>query len=428
MRTAGLLIVALVSFVPWARGQVLRTSEVLATARQDLRVQQTEQLALETSSLRFHDPWLKGVEARVGIRGSTLGDTIYGYIRNEDLYGLQITTNSFREIKRQKAYKTAQVNAFTAEKTVFLEEALLARYEALAGLHYAGMQVEALEMRAALLQKKQELLRLSAEKGFEIRVKEVVSTEEDRLKTANSLMEARQQYKLWEAKIRQFLDTEQPISIDTSDFISIRKIAQFAQLPATAAAPPEIAWRERVSDLEQARHLYLHSQNRQIFNSIRVNYDDPLYLTRPNRFNTFNNFSVRVGLTLPMPGNNNYSSSRAMISWREAQLSAQRAAQQYDTQGALQREHLAGLLQFYENLELQQAQSLIPGLLANEALRAVLSPMELVELEITQQQLTLRTLETARDATFSYIRLLNLSGLLVQAPPVNWLSERGEGW
>lgn len=426
MKPTALLIVALVSVVSWAQGQV-RTAEVLATARQDIRVQHSEQLARDASALRFHDPWLKGVEARLGIRGSTLGDTIYGYLRNEDLYGLQITTNSFREIKRQKAYKTAQVNTFAAERTVFWEEALLARYQALAGLYYAGRQVEALEARAALLLKKQELLRRTAEAGLDLRVKEVISTEEDRLKTANSLLEARQQYKLWEAKIRQFLGTEQPLSIDTSDFISIPKIAQFAQLPA-AAAPPEIAYRERVSDLEQARYAYLHSQNRQILNSLRVNYDYPLYLTRPNRFNTFNNFSVRIGLTLPMPGNNNYSSSRAMLNWREAQYSAQRAAQQFNAQSALQREHLAGLLRFYENLQLQQEQSLIPGLLANEALQAALSPMELVELEITQQQLTLRTLETARDATFSYIRLLSLSGLLVQEPPVNWLSEQGKGW
>lgn len=426
MKKRGLLIVALVSVVFWVQGQV-RSAEVLATARQDIRVQQSEQLARDASALRFHDPWLKGVEARLGIRGSTLGDTIYGYLRNEDLYGLQITTNSFREIKRQKAYKTAQMNTFAAERTILLEEALLARYEALAGLHYAGRQVEALETRAALLLKKQELLRRTAEAGLDLRVKEVISTEEDRLRTANSLMEARQQYKLWEAKIRQFLGTEQPVFIDTSDFISIPKIAQFAALPA-AAAPPEIAYRERVSDLEQARYAYLHSQNRQIFNSLRVNYDYPLYLTRPNRFNTFNNFSVRIGLTLPMPGNNNYSSSRAMLSWREAQYSAQRAAQQFEGQSAVQLEHLAGLLRFYENLQLQQEQSLIPGLLTNEALQAALSPVELVELEITQQQLTLRTLEAARDATFSYIRLLSLSGLLVQEPPINWLSEQGGAW
>lgn len=428
MKSPGIIVVALLGFAHWGTGQV-RSADVLATARNDVKVVQRQALTREASALRFHDPLLRGIEARLGIRGSTLGDTIYGYLRNEDMYGLQITANSLREIKRQKAYKTAQVNALAAEEQIAWEEALLTRYEAIAGLHYALKQAEALEKLAALLARKHELLRLSAEKGLDIRVKDVISSEEDRLKTSNNLMEVRQQGMLWMTHIRQFLGTEDKVTLDTSDFISPWKIAQYLQLlPPAPVAPPEIAYRERESDLAQARYRYLHSQNRRIFNSLRVNYDYPLYLTRPNRFNTFNNFSLRIGLTVPIPGNNNYSSSRAMLDWREAQLSAQRTAGQYDAQRVRQRAHLSGLIEFYDNLLLQQQQSLIPGILADEALRTALSPMELVELEITQQQLAMRSIEAARDIAFSWIRLLSLSGLLVQNPPVNWLSEQGEGW
>ncbi|MBP8238430.1 MAG: hypothetical protein KAX50_00585, partial [Saprospiraceae bacterium] len=102
LAAVGLLFAGLLSAQP------LRIADVLAGVDNDVRVRQSQELAEFATSLRYHIPILREVEARVGIRGSVLGDTIYGYLRNEDIYALQIETNSFREIKAQKNWRNAQ--------------------------------------------------------------------------------------------------------------------------------------------------------------------------------------------------------------------------------------------------------------------------------------------------------------------------------
>ncbi len=428
MKAILLACFTLLPFLPKIAAQV-STSEVLATARQDIRVQQSEKMAQTASSLRFHLPLLREVEARVGFRGSVLGDTIYGYLRNEDIYGLIISPNSLRVIKSQKAFQQAQINVYSAQRQMYLDEALILRYEALVGWYYAEQEAAGQKTLLDLLAKKLELLRLTAEKGLDIRVKDVVDTEEDRLKAVHGLMDAQQEHAMCLARIRQFLGTVEEVVPDTGDFVSLATISRFVQFSDSVAyAVPGTAFRERVGALEAVRLRLQNAQNRQIFTDLRISYDYPLYLTRPNRFNTFNNFSLRVGLTLPLPGNNNFRRSNAMLDLKEAQMSAQRFAQNTREEARMERMRLSRLLDIYNSCRLVEAESLIPGMLANPELIAMLNPMDLVDLEIARQQMTLRTLETARDATLSYVRLLYLSGLLGRDPPVNWLSEQGAAW
>ena len=84
--------------------QKTTTKTVLSTALKDDRLTRNQQLITLAQGLKFNIPIIKEVQLRLGINGSVLDDTIYGYVRNEDVYGLQLSTNSFREIRQQNMY------------------------------------------------------------------------------------------------------------------------------------------------------------------------------------------------------------------------------------------------------------------------------------------------------------------------------------
>lgn len=410
--------------------QPLRIADVLAGADNDVRVRHSEELAELATSLRYHAPILREVEARIGFRGSVLGDTIYGYLRNEDLYALQIETNSFREIRAQKNWRSAQINALLAEKDLYIEDALFIRYEVCAAWRDLVLKQEAEEQLLQLLKQKQHLLRISAAEGLDLSIKEVISVEEDLLDLQNKLLQTNHVLQNNLLKIKQFTNIQEDgIVLDTSHFITVKEITVYLALSETEALPgAAVRFRNVRGELSEAAFQNARAQNQQIFNSLRINYDYPLYLERPSRFNTFNNFSVRIGLRLPLAGNNNFRSSRAMVEWRENELTAQRTAELIAAQRAQQRLQLAQLIGIYHNYLDQERQSLAARLLADPAMEGTMTAKERVDMEIIQQKLRLRHISAAADVTQAYLQLLLLDGRLSAGERKNWLSKLDERW
>jgi hypothetical protein len=64
---------------------------------------------------------------------------------------------------------------------------------------------------------------------------------------------------------------------------------------------------------------------------------------------------------------------------------------------------------------------LIPKLLNNAAVTAQILPLELADLQIAQQKLTIRNIEIANELTMEYIRFLDISGALIQYRNNNFL-------
>ena len=405
------------------------TSQVLATAHQDVRVLSSQALADYAASLNAHDPILKGIEARVGTNGSALGDTIYGYLRNEDTYGLIFTTNSLREIKRQKAIQVAKVAAYHSESRVWFENAVKSRYEALVQYFSAQQQLIHLQSLAQLLKKKQDILRAMTENGLEIKVKDVIDTEANRLKTAAQIMELERNMRNSLAEIQLFINTSDDIRLDSSGFISLRQILLQVQSPAPIAPVfPDIDFRNSKLQIETAKEAYVNSQNRQIFQSLRVGYDRPLYLMRPNKFNTFNNLALRIGLAVPLPSNNRFRKASAQLDRREAESAVARATVTQIANAASIRKQIEELYQFHINCSEQAKSSLIPVLLNNDQMKTSLSPLDLVELEITQHNLSQRNAQTAGEILQLYIAYLQASGMLTAEPFVNYLSGASVSW
>jgi Outer membrane efflux protein len=411
--------------------QKISTKDILTTALTDERLQYNQQLATYAQGLKFHVPLVKQIEARIGFNGSALSDTLYGYLRNEDYYGLQIGLNSLREIKQQKRVKIAQISVYQSQNRVFQQQALVERYQSLVAVRFIQNAIAERQKLDTLLGKKHEILRVMMERNVDFKVKDVMDTEGDKNTVQLALLDLENDRRFHQSKLQQFIQNKTVTELDLSDFITVEKIAQVVESQRnTPFQFPAIDYKNAQTQYSGSKLDYINSQNRQIFSMARIGFENPLYLELqpPKRFNTLNNFSLRVGLNVPLIGNNNFKRSESLLELKEAQNDADWVRQQNQKSVDIQYLKLENLLKQHRFYKEKTEQNLVKKMLKNDKLLAQITPLELVDMQLTQQKLEIRTLEIVQEITTEYVKLLELTGLISTTPLKNYLSQGLEGF
>lgn len=413
-----------VYFLNLGKAQILRIKDILESAENDEKYRANQTLNLFTKSLKYNIPYIKKVELRLGINGNALSDTLYGNIRNEDFYGLLISPNSLREIREQKRLKAAQIGTYEAEKSLLKHNALFERYQTLVPLIFAPqLQHEKMLLDTLFLQK-YAIVQQMLEQGVDIKIKDVMDAENDRNLMRLALLDLENSVLNNEAKIKQFMNNQQFQHIDFQNVISIYQIENWLNTqPFDTSAHPSLAFRTATSQLANANFRVENAQNRQIFNFLQVGYENPiLILEAPQKQKSVNNFSLRFGFSLPIPANNNLKKSESLLEAKIAQENEQVIKSLNKKAIDLQVIKVRNLLKQFHLCDERLKENLIHKMLKNEKLLLQITPLEIVDLKITQQKLSIRRTEIAQDITNEYIRLLELSGFLSRLPLQNFLT------
>lgn len=405
--------------------QKLKTRDVLASLTQDDRLQLGLQTSQFAKGLRYDMPILKKIEGRFGVNGNANGDTLYGNIRNEDFYGLVLSTNSLKEIKRQKEFKNAQINALESENRVSLQQALLDRYLTLVSLFFSQELSTKRASLSDLLDKKHKVLSDMLDKGIEIKVKDVLDTENDKNLLQLALVDLDNVNRFQSNKVKQFLNAETISELDNSDFITLSKVQEIINYQKlVGTSNPALDYRNAQNKLALANFELEMAQNKQIFSFLQVGYENPiLQLEEPKKQKSVNNFSVRLGLTVPIPGNNNFKRSETALQLQDAKSDYQLTLKLNQKAIDLQHIKLENLLKQHQTCQDRIDKSLIKKMLSNDKLLTQITPLEILELQIVQQKLEIRALEIAQDVTTEYVRLLDLNGSLSAKPFKNYLNK-----
>ncbi len=420
-----LLTVLFVSLANYGFTQNTVTSaQILATAKQDAHILEHQRFVQAAAQLPTRDGLFRNIESRIGINGSTLGDTIYGYIRNEDSYGLILSTNSLRERRHQNLVVQSEKSVLEALGATYLSEALKQRYEAILDSYIAQKEFEATNRWQALIHEQQRILRTQAEAGLEVKPDDIIESERNKLRAQQDRLVKQQQLRSSQTRLGSFLGMPSA-SLDTSGFIRLRQILAFIQgltnNTALLEGHPDLVELKNKASLEKEKVALINSQNRQILQSVRLGYDRPLYLTRPNKFNTQNNLSVRVGLAVPLPGNNRFRKTQALIEQFQADLKLTEKTISLNTELQSLRQQILDWAQVLEQVQQENNSSLIPVYLQNPTLRSALSPLEINELQRIKHQVEELGLQTEHQLFRLYLEYLDKSGLLAAFPDRNWL-------
>lgn len=406
--------------------QTIKIADVLASASEDVRLSRSAGLQNLAQGLKMHDPVIRQVGVRVGINGSALGDTIYGYLRNEDTYQLQIGFNSLPERLRQRQIKTARLEMLAAEDRVLRREVLQERYEALSGYLYAKPELDACRRLDTLLQKEHHILRDMLNTGvLDIKVSKVLDAEEDLNRNRIDIQEIENERLLYHNRIRQFVGDF--ADLDDSDLATpadLRSVVQALRVAPNTAPNVDFDLKNAEVRLKMAELKYVSSQNKQVLNNFTIGYQRPLYLERPKNFNTLNNISFRLGLTAPLPSNNRFKKADALLDLREAENDAALEVEETQKDLGNQFVRLDNLFREYDLIQERLDSSLIRKMLENTDLRAQITPLEIVELEISLQKLSITQAGLLKDISEEYIRLLELTGAVGSNPDTNYLSRR----
>lgn len=408
--------------------QTLPIREILNSVENDEKYRANQRLELFTKGLTYHVPYIKKIEARFGVNGNALQDTLYGNIRNEDFYGLLISPNSLREIREQKRLKTAQINSYEAEKNLLRQNALFERYLALVPLIFAPQLRHERKLLDSFFQQKYLVVQKMLEQGIDIKIKDVMDTENDRNLLRLVLLELENGVINNEMKIRQFVNNQNFQVIDFQNIISIAQIENWLNMQVIdTLAHPSLAFRAAETALANANFRVENAQNRQIFNFVQISYENPiLILEAPQKQKSVNNFSVRLGLSVPIVANNNLKKSESLLKAKEAQEIEQIMKNLNKKAIDLQIVKLKNLLKQYRFCEERINENLIQKMLKNEKLMLQITPLEIIDLKITQQKLNIRKVEISQDVMNEYIRLLELRGTLGRLPLQNFLSPNFE--
>lgn len=410
------------------RAQVLTSTQVLQSAATDLRIGQNQSLQQLAGSLNMTDPLLRQITARVGINGSALGDTIYGYVRNEDTYSLQIGFNSFWERRRQRQLQRALAGAYTAEQRLVAQQALAERYQALAAYLYTTPELSACRKLDSLLAKEHDILREMLNTGIlEVKVSKVLDAEELRNRNQQTMQALESTLLFQKNRLRQFAgdfaEIDQTQLAGAADFKNTVALLKSQPLshPAAEAKNADI-------QVESANLAYVNAQNRQVLSNFNAGYQRPLYLERPKRFNTFNNVYFRVGLSVPLPANNRFKKANALLDLREAQNDAAWSQVQVQRNAENQFVKLENLFREYQSVQDRIDNSLIRRMLDNAQLLAQITPLERIELEIAQQKLLINRAALLADTAVELVRLLEYSGAMSNGARINYLSATKEAF
>ncbi len=420
------LILSLALFSGWSsEAQVISLEEVLGTAIEDQNVIRYQSIRDMASDLKMHDPLVKEIALRIGFNGSVLGDTIYGYLRNEDDLRLQVSFNALGVRQKQKQVKSARLQTLTTRQGVLTHSALTDRYEALSEYVYTIPTLDGLKHLDTLLYHEHDIIKSMLATGIlEVKVSRILDVEEDRNRVMLDINETAEKLRRAKLGIEKYAGTFS--SIDMEQLASIEDLRQlfiFLKTSGYVEHPDNLALSAEIK-MDSTVFAYTSAQNRQILDYVSVGYQNPLYLERPNKFNTSNNFAFRLGLLVPITANNRYKKGDALLDLQESQAEADEARIDRDQSWQSQIALLDGLFSDYDLATDLLDNSLIRQMLSNPALMANITPLEHVELEIAQQKLVLHQLELIQDIASAYIELLSLSGYLAWNPETNYLAKR----
>ena len=276
------------------------------------------------------------------------------------------------------------------------------------------------------MQQKMTLLRTALDQGASVKISDVLDAENDWNSFEAQRRDIEQQKRFAEARLAGFFSdkTDEP-TLAKESVLNIATLGQrVTALKNTPVAMPIVVWREAQVGMRAADKALEDAQNRQIFNFVQLGYDNPvLPLTRPKNTRTYNNFSFRVAIEVPLPGNNNLKRANAALDLLEAKQTVATAANVQTEALNLQFVRVENLLTSHRALVETQEKSLVRRLVEDPKAQAQMTPSEWLEANLIQQKLRLRQVEVEQQLLLEYVHLLDLKGVTALEPVRNYLSE-----
>ena len=395
--------------------QGIHIESIIHTADADSKLLVNQRTTEFINQQNFSLPLIREAEIRLGINGNATPNQLDGYLRNEDYYAIKISPNSLRERKYQRALKPAQADLYKSNDHMFMQEAIFERYQSIVKLYYAEIFIKEKSKLQPFLVKKSALLNEMLDQGLDIKFKDVVDVEYDKNDLLSSLFEYSNIVNEEHERIKGFLNVSDSIFVDFDHFISSDEIRTIILTVDTSnvVLSPEVIYTKYKAQLSMAELNYQKSRNKQIFSYFQAGYS-PVVVSEEakTKFNPSNDLTFRFGVNVPIGANNNLRRSEAAIKLYEDKNDAILTREKYKADIMLQRTKILQLIDAKDQWQKMFDNNLILKLLKNESLKDQITPLEIMDMEISVIKLRLQGLKLDDKIANEYIELMSIIGAL----------------
>ncbi|MBK6374592.1 MAG: hypothetical protein IPF67_16010 [Saprospiraceae bacterium] len=395
--------------------QGIHIESIIHTADADSKLLVNQRTTEFINQQNFSLPLIREAEIRLGINGNATPNQLDGYLRNEDYYAIKISPNSLRERKYQRALKPAQADLYKSNDHMFMQEAIFERYQSIVKLYYAEIFIKEKSKLQPFLVKKSALLNEMLDQGLDIKFKDVVDVEYDKNDLLSSLFEYSNIVNEEHERIKGFLNVSDSIFVDFDHFISSDEIRTIVLTVDTSnvVLAPEVIYTKYKAQLSMAELNYQKSRNKQIFSFFQAGYS-PVVVSEEakTKFNPSNDLTFRFGVNVPIGANNNLRRSEAAIKLYEDKNDAILTREKYKADIMLQRTKILQLIDAKDQWQKMFDNNLILKLLKNESLKDQITPLEIMDMEISVIKLKLQGLKLDDKIANEYIELMSIIGAL----------------
>ena len=395
--------------------QGIHIESIIHTADADSKLLVNQRTTEFINQQNFSLPLIREAEIRLGINGNATPNQLDGYLRNEDYYAIKISPNSLRERKYQRALKPAQADLYKSNDHMFMQEAIFERYQSIVKLYYAEIFIKEKSKLQPFLVKKSALLNEMLDQGLDIKFKDVVDVEYDKNDLLSSLFEYSNIVNEEHERIKGFLNISDSIFVDFDHFISSEDIRTLVLKVDTSnvVLAPEVIYTKYKAQFSLAELNYQKSRNKQIFSFFQAGYS-PVVVSEEakTKFNPSNDLTFRFGVNVPIGANNNLRRSEAAIKLYEDKNDAILTREKYKADIMLQRTKILQLIDAKDQWQKMFDNNLILKLLKNESLKDQITPLEIMDMEISVIKLKLQGLKLDDKIANEYIELMSIIGAL----------------
>ncbi len=393
----------------------IHIESIIHSAETDSKLLANQRTTEFISQQNFSLPWIREAEIRLGINGNATPNQLDGYLRNEDYYAIKVSPNSLRERKFQRALKPAQSDLYRSNDHMLMQEAIFERYQSIVTLYYAQIFIKEKSKLQPFLVKKSALLNEMLDQGLDIKFKDVIDVEYDKNDLLSSLFEYSNIVNEEHERIKGFLNLSDSIFVDFDHFISSEDIRTIVLTVDTSNVilAPEVIYTKYKAQFSLAELNYQKSRNKQIFSFFQAGYS-PVVVSEEakTKFNPSNDLTFRFGLNVPIGANNNLRRSEAAIKLYEDKNDAILTREKYKADIMLQRTKILQLIDAKDQWQKMFDNNLILKLLKNESLKDQITPLEIMDMEISVIKLRLQGLKLDDKIANEYIELMSIIGAL----------------
>lgn len=386
----------------------LSVKAFLGTSSQQNTVEYQDKIVDFLNNTSFKMPWIEEVEIRSRTHDFEIG-------RQE--YIFRVTPNSPRQRWAQKKYHNSSIRARETERTILLEEALLDRYEIIAGIYFCNKLIEAKKDFILVFQDRINTLQKSGSySNFDIT--DLLKTEDDLYDLEMDILNLQNTRTNLQNLVSLLTESPDTLLISEQNFIRVADIKN--TLPElydfSLEQHPLLANQQAKIDMLQHEFNVENAESRNILDFVESRFEgqqDDLLRER---------ISIGIGFKLPLKGS-------AKIKLNELKLEQIEALNKEDE---ITYELLFEKAEYVNKMDhlLEEHALLLQQL---EKTTARFNSGDLVELSDAAAYTLLRIKENILDKELAivrkeqeifetYLELLHLSGVVARPPLRNYLS------